>query len=244
MPGTGWVEAWNTPEGDRGVFSSLTASFRDDGWSPVPAACTASPDGPCLVFECPDGLKDSAPPPETAERSAGSITVAGPQRTLTLEPDPAGGYAEKIEAGAFWRPGDPVTIMASGAIVPGFSATLRAPTPLTVTQPASEATLGSAEDLVLRWTGGGVGDAIFDITKNRTDKKEAPRAWRCTFPAAAGTGTIKRAGLGGPGILAISPRSVSQQKLDGRGWSLTLSLVTPGAFPCVSFPLPGVLHLE
>jgi hypothetical protein len=94
--------------------------------------------------------------------------------------------------------GAPLTVSADGATFPAFSSNLMAPVATNMTTPdvsSTMLTIPTNADLVLAWTGGGVGTTqVVSLEEN-----DAPAVWwfrlDCSFDSSAGTATIPQAAL-------------------------------------------------
>jgi hypothetical protein len=152
---------------------------------------------------------EQVPFPEPAaggtQVSAGTITVTGGSATKTLMPVAAmskdGGAAEGYlplgNAGTI-SPGDTLTITASGATVPAFSASIAEPDIIAITEPeladASSFTFSRSSDLAVAWTGGGAVGSLTVAIGQIVGGTITTVA--CVFPESAGSGVIPAAALG------------------------------------------------
>ncbi|MFO0679398.1 MAG: hypothetical protein U0169_22925 [Polyangiaceae bacterium] len=142
--------------------------------------------GPCVV----ETFGASVKPIETA-LSAGTLTVSGGTRALTLTPTATKAYAtESSSTLGLWTGGSTLTFRAEGADVPAFEASLVAPSKLTLTEPvpaAGSLALVKADGLHVAWTGSSSGRVVFYFDAATSNVAASAT---CSFDAAAGSGDI------------------------------------------------------
>jgi len=118
--------------------------------------CAVTSAGSCRLLDCRSTSPDAAP----RQLSAGTLKVAGPRgRLLELE-HMRGGYGV-VEDLQPWSAGHELTITATGATVPRFSAKVVAPGESSLVAPACDTsrpygacgTFSRSSDLVVRWDG-------------------------------------------------------------------------------------------
>src|SRR5438067_867691 len=129
--GCGSTDVVPPPEGtgvvvvsDLGLSTALTGAFAKGG-----NVCSQSTIGPCTVTDC---TKASPATPI----SAGTITVSGPM--LTIEATPGKGddhYEATATTGGWSMASGAIMLIAKGADVPAYSATLIAPGAIMVEAP-------------------------------------------------------------------------------------------------------------
>lgn len=174
-----------------------------------PGTVTKTSVGDCVIQAY------STPPfmgTETSQ-SAGTITVSGGSVPVSLMPNQNDEYPILYDdMNDLFSGGETIEVTATGAAVPAFTATALAPAPIDLISPAQPPNDGPllvdrTKDLVFTWKGGGAGSvgAIF--------ADEAGDVVTCTFPSAAGTGTVPKAALAAlspssKGAFGISPGSI------------------------------------
>lgn len=118
-------------------------------------SCTTKTSGGCTLSICQ--VPEPAKPPYA---SAGTLTLTGGARTLTLTPNADKSYTTLVDnTQTLWNGGEPLTLTASGADVPAFTTQLTAPTPVVITSPlppgaGGPISISRASDLQMTWTGG------------------------------------------------------------------------------------------
>jgi hypothetical protein len=134
--------------------------------------------------------------------SAGDITISGGTGPIALTPgyDDEYGYSSAV-SGATAPGGSVLHVVAAGAVVPAFSATITMPDELTVTSPealagansggASPLTIVRSSGLSIAWTGGSGNVQVVIYQLLVTGFAEAT----CIFPASGGTATVDTAVL-------------------------------------------------
>ena len=167
----------NTPDLG-GVFSGgflKTSQQANDG-------CQKTDLGSCFTYVCPS----QTPPSGLA--SAGTLTLSMGNYTLSVQQDTSSFY---FKDGFTFSPGALLGVSASGAEVPAFpTQTISSPGPIAIDEPA---TISTAQDYVVTWSGGEVGAQVF--VDGEGEKNNGSNAAGCYFDAAAGTGTIPQAAL-------------------------------------------------
>jgi hypothetical protein len=192
---------WSGPDGTNGVT-------------------TTSQIGPCTitVYTTPQVYAGRAFP------SAGTITISGLDEPVSMAPTGSGpGLYAPIAShtNSLFSAGESVTISATGAVVPAFTANLVAPSLIDLQSPAvtndTGLTLDRSADLTVVWSGGGFGTVAVDFVDS------AHTSVGCTFPSSDGTGTIPKAALAalvpeGVGALQIDVQSTQTLMIDG--WTI------------------------
>ena len=158
--------------------------------STVDQSVTKKAVGPCAVEIYGNG----AGPKETF-RSAGKLTFTGLAKAVTLTPAADKTYDRITGSTALFVGGETFTVTADGADVPAFTATLMAPSKLTLTAPALPAANAAlkvtrSSGIEATWTGASSGEVVLYF-----DEAASSNAFSttCTFPASAGKGTIPAA---------------------------------------------------
>jgi hypothetical protein len=163
-----------------------------------------------------------------AQVSAGTITLAGGQKSAFLVPqvislaDGGSSVSYSLTQGSMlFGPGDTLTITASGETVPPFSAEITVPNAIALTQPdlrAPSLIIVRSMDLAVVWTGGGpTGDVTFGVIQ---DVGPTSTSVSCRSPASAGRGVIPASALG---YLTASTASTSGS--DGAAFGVYSSAV-------------------
>jgi hypothetical protein len=167
----------------------VTGSF----FTGLPGSCPVTMVGGCEVTDCSAfvdaGVPDGGAP---TGRSAGTLTFKGVLTDGGLSvPFVDGGYSASVGQQLFAL-GRPLTVEASGAEIPAFSATVTAPEGTLLTAPVcANAACGSVSksaDLDVRWTAPTFGDVEIQLIAS-------PVLIRCQLPASTRMKTIPAAAL-------------------------------------------------
>ena len=164
---------------------------------------------------------------------------------LTLTPDATGAYAPvKDVSNDLFAGGEKIVLSAAGAMVPGFTANAVAPATVDITlpvEPANKAPLpvDRNQDLVFTWQNGSIGDVVAILSDGVSTKLT------CTFPAAAGTGTVPHAALlelapSSTGLFVIEP--ISAQTVIAGEWAV--QVVVGNALTWNGVPNPQTLSYQ
>lgn len=234
---SGWIDNPNQSGGVT-IFSEKGASGTYAGFYTTPNAmkgdCTISIEGSCLVRICttPDVIGTNPVP-----QSAGTITITGGKKPLTLIPDAMGNYSSTKDSLPLWDGGEMITVSGAGATVPAFTMTLTAPVAIDITEPLNQGggtpmALDRSKDFVLTWTNGGPGSfylTMYDGMFNVTSK----HMLACYFPSAPGTGTVPKAALQALPAYAFGYMDfdvAGDQVVLSGGWEIGVSLQTPATW--------------
>lgn len=156
----------------------------------VDAGCTTSqPSGACVYQSCPPG-------PQAGLVSAGTLTIGGGELpgALPVAPDSNNFYSYSNMAAmgpdTFFRPGNMLTVSASGSIVPAFAAAwIAAPGSVTLNAPTPSAsglyTVDTSHDLTVQWS---AGEAGADFVLQGGGGGET--YFMCTWDATLGQGVV------------------------------------------------------
>jgi len=204
--------------------SFASASFWQVTGALPPSTCTVTHSGTCTLTRCPPA-GDAGTAPVTQAPDAGTLTIKGGARTVTLSPDANGAYGNDVDnMNALYAGGETLTISASGGSAPAFSGTLTAPAKaqvLSPTMPAAGASLpiARASGFPLSWSGGSNGEVTVGVYA------QGGGAWvTCSFPASAGSGSVPSSLLSqlpaGAGTFNATLRA--SRTLDAQGWSVDL----------------------
>jgi hypothetical protein len=180
----------------------------------VDTTTTAKTVGPCLVEKIGDG--DT---PDETDLSAGTLHITGGTKSVDLVPTAKKTYDAVTGSVALWNGGETLTVTAEGKDVPPFTASLVAPSKLTMTAPAlpsSAANLsvtrsapfsatwtGASSGLVVLYFDAATSSNAFSATctfKASDGKGEVPAAAFADFPAIDGTFNfyVKEAAVASP----------------------------------------------
>ncbi|HEU4405660.1 MAG TPA: hypothetical protein VFS43_10250 [Polyangiaceae bacterium] len=220
------------------AYTNATASFAAEA---VPSPCIElAKAGSCLAYRCGTGTAG-------ATVSAGTVTLVGGDKPITLQPEEGTGYYPFYSdiATGLWNGGETLTFAASGGLVPAFQGTLVAPSQVFVTAPAVPAgapptfTIDRASDLPVAWVGGGSGDVQALLSAGPPGETTQVI---CDFASGSGAGVVPPALLAllppGDGSFVVS--TLSWKTIAAGEWSIFLiaqSLATAtGAPSFFSFP--------
>ncbi|UJR81879.1 hypothetical protein [Sandaracinus amylolyticus] len=158
------------------------------------AACTIDDErGDCIRVSCPGGASVTSD-----DAGALSASIDGAEVIAASAPSASGTYSV-LGTGPAFESGDVVTLAATGADVPAFSADVIAPSPLDITLPTS---ISRAAPLTLTW-GATTAESV------QLGLVAAGTAVRCIVPGASGTLTVDPALLAAGGIGSNALISVS-----------------------------------
>jgi hypothetical protein len=160
--------------------------------------------GSCIVTQLTTPTTGHFTPAVVASVSAGTITLVDGQKSALLIPQvqplaDGGSSLGYVLSPASMRflPGDTLTISASGATVPAFSAEIIVPKAVTLIQPdlrSSSLTVVRSRDLPVVWTGGGAtGEVTFGLNE---DVGATTTSVSCRSPASTGRAVIPASALG------------------------------------------------
>ncbi len=153
--------------------------------------CTVTDHGRCKVYDCP--ITTTQPPPPTYV-PAGTISIGGGQRAITLTPALAEYPSESDTMNTLFAGGETLTFDVAGeGDVPPHQASLIAPSPVTVagfgTTPAQ---VDRSAPYGIAWSGGSAGDVHVALSATESSGGQPFRSVsaQCDFDAAAGSGAI------------------------------------------------------
>jgi hypothetical protein len=130
---------------------------------------------------------------------AGTVTFDGVLQPVVLLPTKGFGgpeYAGIVEPSLLFAPDAVITVTATGGDIPGFTAGLAAPSPITLTQPVAPGsgwTIDPTTDLTISWSGTTTGVVDVQLLSANIDFGETVD---CQFPASDGSGTVPAALVG------------------------------------------------
>lgn len=221
---------------------SLIASFATGGTAVGSGGegtkCNTAKDGDCTVTDCDlsptdagsssGGVSDAGTP---KQKHAGDITVAA-DLDVTMTPDDNGSYPYKTGQVKLFGSEQEIAVDAKGADIPAFSTTLKAPTFVTLTEPAWPApgqplAVNRANALAFKWDAGTSGDVMVSLSTVSSTKLASVS---CTWKASAGQGSIGAAALGklttdGQGSIAVNASSTST--VTAGDWKVNVSALSP-----------------
>jgi hypothetical protein len=154
--------------------------------------------GPCLV----ETFNPNDPGGPERDMSAGALKITGGTSPLDMAPGTKDNYAGlRSSTSALWNGGEMLVATAAGSAsgVPAFSASLTAPSKLTVTAPAlpqtASGSLTVARDapLTVSWTGASSGSVIVYLDIATPNKAYTVT---CTYKPSDATGQVPAAALG------------------------------------------------
>jgi hypothetical protein len=149
-----------------------------------PDPCTTTTNAGCSITTCNGSLMRTV-------QTAGTVALGGGTQTVTLPPDPMGGYKSVSTATVIWPPDTTVTIaVAASSDVTAIDDSIVMPRAAVISAPAvgSTTTQSRAMPLTVSWTPGGGTLTVEIIDANM-------KTMRCPFDAATGSGTIAAAAL-------------------------------------------------
>jgi hypothetical protein len=148
--------------------------------------------GPCLVETFGEGASA-----KEERLSAGILHIEGGASAIEITPAVDKSYAAASGRAALWNGGEMLSVRAEGGDVPAFTATLVAPSPVTLTLPLvkrSALTVTRSMGLRVMFSGASSGDAVFYFDANTAQSAVAAT---CAFKAIAGAGEIPAAAFAG-----------------------------------------------
>jgi hypothetical protein len=162
-----------------------------------PTKATLATIGACRV----ESTDRPVPITFSTSHSAGVITITGGAQTVTFTPDASGAYpVYSNQSAGLWSGGETITVTATGAEVPAFSASATAPAPVQITQPAkvpagTVVMFDRTQDFPVSWVPGSGGELHAMVVVNSQTAGEYQRQIDCAFQATAGSGVIPVAAL-------------------------------------------------
>jgi hypothetical protein len=157
-------------------------------------SCTTAAMGACTSSVCtPPDHFDLGFSSVVTHHSAGTLQLMGGAFPISLAPGSDNSYSAAPSPQPLWAGGETLTVVAAGADVPAFSATLTAPSPVVLSTPLHDPgtlTVDRTLDLAFAWSGGGAG--TFTVTLNGPNFSNVV----CSFAASLGSGVMPAALLG------------------------------------------------
>ena len=197
-----------------GANGTVIAGFYDE--VPSGLSTTSEQIGPCVVNITTFGDGKF----KLEKHRVGTITLSGGLEPVTMKPGPGGDYPAFQGKAALWLGGEPLVFDATGGDIPGFSATVAAPSHVRITAPVlpigKALPLPRSSDLALAWTGDSAGQVIYRISGPQ--KLPAPQTTlTCAFTPSDGKGTVPKAALGkialtGTGTISATSLSAAEPK--------------------------------
>jgi len=180
--------------------------------------------GACKVQQC----MTTAP---AGAQSAGTITITGAMKPLSLVPGADMAYAQQTSQTTLFGGGEMITFAAAGATVPAFSITVTTPGKATITAPAKPAVgavlvVNRAQDFTVSWTGGGSGTVQVYLS-------DSAKSLFCRFPASAGSGKVPASALGmlAPGSGAFAMASIGEATKTAGEWGIEATAYFNAVWP-------------
>ena len=151
--------------------------------------------------------------------SAGTLEIIGTTTPWQLQPGSNMGYSSTRTADE-WAAGTLLEVRAEGAQVPGFDATVIAPSTLYILNDRASLldAIGGSTDLTLQWM-------PVDADQVWIGVESGSQQVACTWKGAAGSGTIPGAALATlppSGRNIRSPVAINYQAVESNGWSVKL----------------------
>lgn len=181
--------------------------------------------GPCEVDSCTGAAQTNV--------SAGAITIGGATKPVSLTPAADHTYMAQSSTTALFGPGDMLTAVAAGADVPAFSRSVVAPSKVTITAPAQPSavtlTVNRASDLMVAWTGGGMGQVLVALLPGGASGTSV----YCRFSSMTGQGIVPGQVLqrlqGGSGAFAMA--AIDDAETDAGMWSVQVEAYVNAVWP-------------
>lgn len=183
-----------------------------------PTGCVVSEVAGCTLETC-DALEGGS---TYQSASAGpTVAVTGGAYTLLLARSGSGPYGPIADDGGvmtLWHGGDALTVSAPGDVVPAFTATLIAPTQVTVLTPPPPV-LSKSGAFAFSWLGQSAGSLTVDVNARSggTDFY-----LECQYTVASGVGVVPQVALqrmpAGSASLTVS--TVNRTEVTVSGWVL------------------------
>jgi hypothetical protein len=192
------------------------------------AACAEEKFDNCSVFTCPQGQTTTP-----TYVSAGTLTVTGARESITMSPEPDNSYMAHVSMQTLFSGGEMLTFTGSGADAPGFTASIRAPSRISITSPTKPPTDGAvavdrAQPFRVAWSGGGAG-----IVQVFVSPSSGGVLVSCRFEASAGSGSVPAAALGqlpaGAGVFSTS--SIADATTDEADWRIFTQAIFSPVWP-------------
>jgi len=210
-------------------------AFFEAAPSSLPSFCVRTTLGGCEVTEC---QVQGAPPSPVARESAsaGVITISG-QNAGTVEMEPKSGvYLPGANFPRAWRPGDALSISASGEEVPAFAGTLVAPDELELRAPRSMPSttgigldfgvLSRSSDLPVEWTGGAWTEAELVLSHAAEKRSVVIRCELISSPTIVPVAALSRLGAHTQTRLSFHPRT--RTVVRAGAWDVTIAAHSNG----------------
>ena len=213
---------------------SFSAAFTRGTYDPGASTCEFRDDGPCRITDCTTEPSDGGTPAYEAA-SAGTVSLAGANKPLTLVPTASGSYDMLSGQEKLWSGGAALSISAAGDEVPAFQATLYGAVPALLTSPAlppagTPVTLSTKTPLSIAWTGAGGGKMMAMLTRSVTSGTTRTVMVMCTFEGSAGSGTVPASAMA---AIPPGPDGTFQvlggdaKEIDASGWTVNVQEYVP-----------------
>lgn len=203
-----WVISCGDQTGDTGVWRVIASA--GDCSLAVLEPCDGDCDGGCPYDTYCTAGGTCAPTPVFAD--AGTLTVDGLAKPLTVEPGGGGYWLYEALPADLFDPGDPVTLAAAGGASAAFDAAATGVAPLDAVLPC-EAIPTAGQDLDLTWTPSG--------------DPAARIRWEMVQDVHLAQGPRLRCEVADTGSLTV-PADLLGQYLYGQKHQLTLTRLTAG----------------
>jgi hypothetical protein len=199
-------------------LGGIQGGYAYAGFSNTSGSCAAMTQGPCQVQTCSNN---------TAQVSAGTVSVSGTNVAAMLQPQADGTYGSISSSPTqLFNEGAMLTVNAGGGVVAAFGGSLTAPSRVLITTPAQGAgaiTVNRGQGFTATWSGGSAGDVVlyFDGGASRSTQLF------CHFAASSGNGTVPASALqlipAGSGGYAMSTETSSTVRSGDWAVQLTAS---------------------
>ena len=207
-----------SPSNNGTITTSVGGLFASGGYGLISSSCAITTTSACEIRTCAGPSTLAAPKLE----SAGTITITGASFPLTLQPmhsstDPQAmmlgvDYVYAFAAGtALFVGGETLTVAATGAALPAFTTTLKAPAPIDVSEPLDGAAI-DPNGVSFIWPPGTDGD-VFVTVELGSSCGGVARHVGCTFLAKDGKGFV-------PGDALVGMHGTVNAKVSTRGTAM------------------------
>ena len=210
-----------------GIGSFALAAFTTINSSEFGAGFAYASQGSCTITAPGFSFNDLGIAGAQAALSAGTIQVAGSGGVQTLEEQGTGGlYAAQLSAGAL-SPGTYTFSTSGGKDVKAFSLALNVPSPFTLTNQATLASITRSQGASVSWSGGFPNGTV--LVTGLSPAPAGSVSFACYAPSSAGQLSIPSSILlalpPGPGKLSISNLG-SPQTVPGVSFSLATAMAS------------------
>lgn len=181
----------------------------------TPTACTGQVLGECSLYTCPTEF------PPTTYHSAGTITITGATRPITLTPMTDKIY-ETYVTQALFGGGENLRASATGDDIVAFAGMVTAPARITITAPAAPGsgslTIDRAQPFHATWTGASTGNVVLRFSG------PTGATLACSYAASAGAAEVPAAALAmvPAGLGRFDASTETLEQIDAGDWRINL----------------------